>query len=113
GIDVRAVDRATVTTRFAVATPNWNVRADLVLYDGVPGGDRSPREVARGQATLDGATAVFVPPEREIPAQLRRIYDGAVRPLDLPATDAMWGRDSTAQVWMWLELPKLRLAPGA
>ena len=52
---------------------------------------------------VDGSTAVIALPSREVAAHLRRVYDGAVLPHDLPASDAMWGRDSLASVWVWLE----------
>jgi hypothetical protein len=106
-----AADRAHAVTRFAVETPAWGERAELVLFDGAPGGDHPPREVARGVATLDGTTAILATAERDVPATLRRVYDGAVLG-DLPASDAAWGRESQPSVWVWLELDGLSLAPG-
>ncbi|MGE5183835.1 MAG: hypothetical protein ACM31C_17315 [Acidobacteriota bacterium] len=111
-IAMTAPEHATVTSRFAIATPTWRERADVVLYDGLPGGDRLPREVARGELPLDGATAVLGEPPRELPAHLRRIYDGALPSRDAAPTDALWGRDSVQAVWVWLELPRAQIAPG-
>jgi hypothetical protein len=110
-IEIKDDKRAQVTTRFAIMTPIWQQRAELVLYDGVPGGDRSPREVARGPVTLDGSTAVIAVPTREVASQVRRVYDGAVITSE-DSSDVMWGHDSVQAVWVWLELAKLRLAPG-
>ncbi len=110
-IDVRDPARAKVTSRFAVSTPVWRQRAELVLYDGVPGGERTPREVARGQVELDGSTSVLAVPVREVASELRRVYEGAVVTA-ADSTDAMWAHDSVQAVWVWLELAKLRLAPG-
>ncbi len=115
-----ADDKVTVTTRFAIETPAWaqrdgaDVRASVVLYDGVPGGEHAPLEVARGQIVIDGSTAVIAPPAHATAARLRRIYDGAM-PSDvngLAPTDPGWGTQSHDVVWVWLELPKLRLPPG-
>ena len=113
----RAALRAIVTSRFAVATPSWQQRADLVIYEGVPGGAHLPREIVRGAAELDGSIAVLAPAAREVPAQLHAIFDGAQvlgpRPADnAAALDSTWAQGSTQDVWMWLDLGKLRLAPG-
>ena len=102
---------ARVVSRFAVEVPAWGSRAELVLFDGAPGGDHAPREVARGTARLDGTTAVLATSEREVPATVRRVYDGALRG-DLPPTDAAWGRESQPLVWVWLELDGVSLARG-
>ncbi len=112
-IAMTAPGRATVTTRFAIVTPAWRTRADVVIYDGMPGGDHPPRELARGQIALDGATAIVGLPAREVGAELRRVYDGAVIAPDLAATDSAWGHDSIDTVGVWLELAKLELSPGA
>jgi len=90
-----------LASRFSITTPGWGGRADVTLFDGVPGGDQPPLEVARGQVTLDGATAVIAPPARQLRARLRRVARA-----DSP--------DSVGSnlVWVWLELPGLRLAPG-
>jgi hypothetical protein len=110
-IDVADDKHARVTSRFAITTPVWQTRADLVLYDGVPGGEKSPREVARGQVTLDGSTSVLAVPTQEVASQLLRVYEGAVV-TTTDSTDVMWGRESVQAIWVWLELAKLRLAPG-
>jgi hypothetical protein len=110
-IDVREDKRAEVTSRFAITTPVWQARAEMVVYEGVPGGERSPREVARGQVTLDGSTAIIPVAARALPARLERIYEGAVV-TSTDATDVNWGRDSVQAIWVWLVLDKLRLAPG-
>jgi hypothetical protein len=106
-----AGDRARAVSRFAIATPPWGARAELVLFDGAPSGDHPPREVARGMAALDGTTAVLASGELAVPATVRRVYDGAVRS-DLPPSDAAWGRASQPLVWVWLEVDDLTLAPG-
>jgi len=110
-IDVLSETSARVSSRFAIVTPVWQTRAELVLYDGAPGGERSPREVARGQVTLDGSTSVLGVPPQDVPSVLSRIYEGAVV-TSTDTTDVNWGRDSVQAVWVWLELAKLRLAPG-
>ncbi len=109
-IDVKDA-RAEVTSRFAITTPVWQTRAELVLFDGIPGGERVPREVARGQATLDGSTSVLTVPATNADAQLRRVYEGAVITSD-DSTDVSWGNASSQEIRVWLELAKLRLAPG-
>lgn len=110
-VDVRDVARVRVTSRFAVTTPVWKQRAELVLYDGVPGGEHAPREVARGSVELDGSTSVLAAPAREVQGRLRRVYEGAVV-TSTDSTDPTWGTDSVQAVWVWLELAKLQLAPG-
>jgi hypothetical protein len=110
-IDVSDAMHASVTSRFAITTPVWQTRADVVLYDGVPGGQRSPREVARGQVTLDGSTSVLSVATQQVASQLVRIYEGAVV-TSVDSSDVMWGRESVQAIWVWLELAKLRLAPG-
>ena len=110
-IEVRDATHAAVTSRFAIVTPVWKTRAELALYDGVPGGERAPREVARGNVTLDGSVSVLGVPTRDVPVALQRIYEGAVV-TSTDSTDVAWGRDSEQAVRVWLELAKLRLAPG-
>jgi hypothetical protein len=102
---------ATVVSRFAVTTPPWRERADVVLFDGVPGGEHPPEEITRGTIDLDGATAVLSVPARDIKSELRRVFDGAVISGD-DTRDANWGRESMQTVWVWLELAALHLAPG-
>jgi hypothetical protein len=103
-----APDRATITSRFAIVTPAWQARAEVTLFDGVPGGEQPPREVARGTILLDGGTAVLAVPPREARAALRRVYRGASQ------DDGGILRDSQPAVWVWLELDDtaLALAPG-
>ena len=111
-VAVIAPDRARLASRFVLATPAWGERADVVLYDGVPGGTHPPREIARGQVALDGAFAVLGAPPRDVPAQLRRVYDGVLPSREAAPSDALWGRDSAQAIWVWLELPHVALAPG-
>jgi hypothetical protein len=110
---VTATDHATVTSRFAIETPAWHDHAELVLFDGIPGSERLPHEVARGGVVLDGSIAILAVPAREVPGRLRRVFDGAVATPDLQGADAAWYGDSVKSVIVWLELPNLRLAPGA
>jgi len=110
-IEISDDKSAHVTSRFAIVTPVWQTHAELVLYDGVPGGDRSPQEVARGQVTLDGSTSVLSVPTHDVPAQLQRVYEGAVV-TSTDTTDVSWGSGSAQAIWVWLDLGKLRLAPG-
>jgi hypothetical protein len=109
---VRTADRAVVSSHFAMATPLWRVRADVTLYDGVPGGDRPPRELAHGPIALDGSIAVLVVPAHEIGAHLRRIYDGAIIVPGVPKTDLMWNHRSSSAIWVSLELDDAPLPPG-
>jgi hypothetical protein len=108
-----AADRATVTTRVAITTPAWRTRGEVVAFDGAPGGQELPHEIARGQVVLDGSVAIVEVAPHEVAAELRRVYDGAIATPDLPAADMGWNRESTQFVWVWLELAKLHLAPGA
>jgi len=101
-----APDRATITSRFAIVTPAWQARAEVTLFDGMPGGEQPPREVARGTILLDGGTAVLAVPPREARAALRRVYRGASQ------DDGGILRDSQPAVWVWLELDDVVLAPG-
>lgn len=106
-------DGASVTSRFSLATPAWQQRAELTLYDGMPGTQQPPREIARGPAVLDGGIAVFAAPPRRVAAQLRWIYDGAVRRRgEVGPRDLRWQRESHPAVWVWLELQTPALAPG-
>lgn len=112
--DVRMTspDRVTVETKFSISTPAWSDRAEVVLYEGLPGGDRPAVEVARGQLVLDGSTGVIGAPAREVPARIRRVFDGAIRSGVGNADEPSWGRDSVHAVWVWLELERTTLAPG-
>jgi hypothetical protein len=100
-----------VTSRFAIATPVWQTRAEIALYEGVPGGEHAPHEVVRGQVTLDGSTSVLAVPATTTAAHLARVYEGAVV-TSTDTTDVAWGHDSAQAIWVWLELGRLRLAPG-
>ena len=111
-ITMTAPDRATILSRFAVVTPAWRVRADVSLFDGIPGGEHPPREVGRATIDLDGATAVISAPPHDLAAQLRRVYDGAVIASETPSMDATWARESVQAVWVWLELGQIQLARG-
>jgi hypothetical protein len=109
--------RATLVSRFAVATPRWGVRGELALYDGAPGLEDPPRELARREVTLDGSTAVIALSAREIAAALRWIYAGAPDPdraLEDDAVDLDLGlaQRGSHDVWVSLELPGMHLAPG-
>jgi hypothetical protein len=110
-IEVTSDKHANVTSRFAITTPVWQTRAELVFYDGVPGGERAPREVARGQVSLDGSTSVLNVPTQQVASQLLRVYEGAVV-TSTDSTDVQWGRESVQAIWVWLELATVRLAPG-
>jgi len=108
-----AIDRAIVTSRFVFVTPAWRTRAEVAVFDGAPGGESPPRELARGPITLDGGIAVLATPARAVAGHLRRIYDGAAfDPERRDARDPRWGRASHASVWVWLELGDTALAPG-
>ena len=109
---VTTPDRAKLVTRFAIATPSWHEHADVIVYDGVPGGERPPREVTRGPVALDGSIAILATPTRETAARVRRIYDGAVATPQVDVADAAWNSESSHGVWVWLELPHTTLAPG-
>lgn len=110
-VDVREPTRATIASRFAIQTPPWRTRADVILFDGVPGSEKTPAEITRGSIELDGSTAILAIPERTATAELRRIYDGAVIASE-DKHDPMWGHDSLPAVWVWLELAAVHLAPG-
>jgi hypothetical protein len=110
-IELREPTRATITSRFAIETPPWRTRADVILFDGVPSSEKTPTEITRGSVELDGTTAILAIPEKMATAELRRIYDGAVIASE-DKRDPMWGHDSVPAVWVWLELANLHLAPG-
>nr|HEX4317316.1 hypothetical protein [Kofleriaceae bacterium] len=110
---------AHLATRFAIQTPQWRARAgapvtaDVTLYDGVPGGDKAPEQIANGRVVIDGSTAVVAPTPRDVPARLRRVYDGAVSSdVTTASSDAQWNAGSQPSVWVWLELPGTKLPPG-
>jgi hypothetical protein len=110
-VELSEPTRATIASRFAIDTPPWRTRADVILFDGVPGGEKTPTEITRGSIELDGTTAILAIPERTATAELRRIYDGAVISSE-DKRDPMWGRDTLPAVWVWLELANVHLAPG-
>ena len=103
--------KATVISRFALQTPFWRTRADVVLFDGVPGGEHPPKEVTRGTVELDGTVAILAVEPKQTTAEVRRVYDGAVLMGD-DERDPLWGRESQNAVWVWLELAAMQLAPG-
>jgi hypothetical protein len=113
-LELRVEATATLDSRYAIATPPWRERADVVLYDGVPGGEHVPRELVRGDITLDGGTSVLVIPTRSVPAQLRRIYTGQLVGEDPEVDDLSpaWSGASLNAVWATLELPGTTLSPG-
>jgi hypothetical protein len=107
-------EHARVATRYAIATPVWRARANVTLFEGVPGDETPPHELARSTIVLDGSTAIVAGAPREFAARLRSIYDGT-KPQDgddLKPTDITWGQASRRQVWVWLELPDARLPLG-
>jgi hypothetical protein len=110
-ITLREPTRAAIASRFSVATPPWRTRADIALFDGVPGAARPLHEVARGTVMLDGRAATLGTSTRETTAQLHRIYEGAVI-TSAESSDSGWGYESVPAVWVWLELDGVRLAPG-
>lgn len=111
-VELAAAERATIATRFAIATPSWGGRADAVLFEGVPGGEKPPVELASGALALDGSTAVLGAAPREVAARVRRVFDGATRTGVGDSADPAWGRDSIHAVWVWLELDGVTLTPG-
>jgi hypothetical protein len=114
--DVEVTDLAhtTIDSRYAVETPPWRSRADVVLFDGIPGGERTPVELARGPITLDGGTGVLAIPRREVAARLRRVYVAGTMGDDPDAEDSdpRWLAESLDAVWVSLVLPGVRLSPG-
>jgi len=104
-VTMRAPDRASVVSRYAIATPAWHVRAELTLFDRKPGAERAPRALARGTVVLDGGTAVIAEPPRELAARLLRIYEHAM-------DTSLGAAPSHSAVWCWLELDGTTLAPG-
>jgi hypothetical protein len=112
-VAITRADQVTVVSRFAIATPAWHVRADATLFDGAPGGEPPPREIGHGVVMLDGGTAVIATPPHTVAAQLRRVYEGAVRTGgEIPARDPRWRRDSQSAIWVWLELDGTPLSLG-
>jgi hypothetical protein len=114
-IEVAEGATATLDSRYAITTPPWRTQADVALFDGVPGGEHLPRELVRGQITLDGGTSVLVIPTRSVPMQLRRIYTGQLVGEADPEVDELspyWAGEGLNAVWATLELPGTTLSPG-
>ncbi len=106
-------ERAKLTTRFVIKSLTWGKqRAALTVFEGLPGGDRSPSPIARGEVVLDGSTTVLANPPIEAPARIRVIYDGGVTAATALPTDPAWRRDSRTTVATVLELDGVDLAAG-
>ena len=115
-VQMSSPDAADVTTRFSIVTPAWQgARAAVTLFEGVPGDQTPPRELAHESVVLDGSTAIVAMPARSIPARLRYVYDGIKLDDsdDIKPNDIVWGRESRQQVWLWLELADTKLARGS
>jgi len=111
-VAMTAPDRAQLASRFTFPTPSWHDRAEVTVFDGAPGGDKLPVQLARGLVVLDGSIAILATPPRDQAARLRRVYDGAVATKGVDPADMAWNAESTHAVWVWLELPHVTLAPG-
>ncbi len=107
-----APDHAELATRFTFVTPNWREHADVVVFDGAPGGEHPPTELVRGRVSLDGSTAILAIKLRDVPAHLVRIYDGAIATPETDASDVSWNAESIHLVWVWIELARTALSPG-
>lgn len=108
-----AGDHATMASQYSFVTPGWSGRrAALTMFDGPPGRETPPRELARGAIVLDGAAAVFANAERRVPARVRVIYDGAVRDPETAATHPAWGRETRRTVHAVLELEDVEVPTG-
>ena len=107
-IEITDPNKATIDSRYAFVTPHWRERAEVTVFDGIPGGIEPPRELARGMTALDGGTSVLGTGPREVPAQLRRIFAGT--PFDAEGDDA-YSLDALS-VWAMLEAPGVKLTPG-
>ncbi len=106
-------ERATITTRFSFTTLAWSQRrADLTVFDGLPGGEVTPRAIARGIVVLDGTAAVLANPPVETTARLIRLFDGAIRDPLVTPNDPAWGKDSKRAVMTTLELDGIELTSG-
>jgi len=96
---------ATVGSRFALATPAWKTRAQVTMFDGMPGVEVPMRVVGTSTLALDGSVAVVANPDRRAPAQLRTVYDGAIRDRDdSDPREPSWGVESRRTVWVVLDL---------
>ncbi len=95
----------TLRSQYAIATPIWQRRASIVVYDGAPGLATPAREVARGEASLDGSVAILGAPARAVTARLVRVYEGAIHDATTPPSVVEgWAAESQDAVWVWLEL---------
>ncbi len=119
-------EHAHVSGQLSVTTPTWRSRggaptmALVTAYDGLPGGDTMPVELARGLIAIDGSVGVLALPGRDVPARLRRVLAPSQ---DIAAQDepsSVWiqqhrsgnADEPDALVWVWLEIPALHLSPG-
>lgn len=100
-IAMSAPESATVTTRFALPTPDLDMRGDVTLYAGLPGSDEMPVEVGRGDVTLDGSISLFGGPTREVRARLRRMWRSADAN---EAREDVYLAQQVRPVRVWLEL---------
>lgn len=96
-------EAATVTTRFALPTPDLDMRGEVTLYAGMPGPgrDETPVEVGRGEVTLDGSISLFGGPTREVRARLRRMWRSADAST---ANEDAYRAQQVRPVRVWLEL---------
>ena len=100
-IAMSAPEAATITTRFALPTPDLDLRGEVTLYAGLPGGDETPVEVGRGEVTLDGSISLFGGPTRQVRARLRRMW----RSVDSSeAREDIYLAQQVRPVRVWLEL---------
>ncbi|MGE0871198.1 MAG: hypothetical protein AB7P03_21720 [Kofleriaceae bacterium] len=72
--------RAEVVTKLAVPTLALARTGQLVVFRGVPGGERSPVEVVRGAIVFDGSTAILTSSPHAISAVEKWIVDPELRP---------------------------------
>lgn len=103
-VDARGKGTASITPRFTVYTPPWQIVADVALYDGVPGGAHPPHEVFRGPVTLTGDAVIVAGTTESIPAEVVSIFRGAIAYPGEPPHDTSWHYNSTTDVWDYLEL---------
>ncbi len=106
-IAMRDPSKATIDSRYVFETPSWRERAEIAIFDGLPGGIDPPRELVRGQTTLDGGTSILGGGARDVPARLRRVFAGAR--VDEPEREDYTDANS---VWVTLEVPNERLSIG-
>jgi hypothetical protein len=107
-IAVRDPSTASIESRYTFVTPSWRERAEVAIFDGLPGGVDPPRELVRGHTTLDGGTSILGVGAHDVPAQVRRIFSGATFE-EAVADD--YGTD-LGSVWATLEIPEVKLSPG-